>query len=309
MTWPSRPMGAAEDDDPTGVRALLAALPDPGPMPEDVAARVLARLADAHSGHSAAGDAHGGGAAAGDAHSGGPTAIGGTTEARSASQGRDSFSADVADDDTVDGHGLGSPDEEWELATVLPFETVVQPRTTRGSRRPPRWLMVGGAVATVGAVLIGATAVYRGLTSDSSLSASVQQRDAASGSAAPLNAGGGQLINGQAVHVQMSGRAYSEAALTRQAQEILENPSAEVVLPVADANKIGPIATPDGLTSCITTLGEDDADQVGVDMATYAGQAAAVIVVVTAGNKQVFAVAPSCTQGDPQILVGPLPMT
>ncbi|MGB8382538.1 MAG: hypothetical protein WCG47_15060, partial [Dermatophilaceae bacterium] len=68
MTWPSRPMGAAEDDDPTGVRALLAALPDPGPMPEDVAARVLARLADAHSGHSAAGDAHGGGAAAGDAH-------------------------------------------------------------------------------------------------------------------------------------------------------------------------------------------------------------------------------------------------
>ena len=169
--------------------------------------------------------------------------------------------------------------------------------------------MVGGAAATVGAVLIGATAVYRGLTSDSSLSASVQQRDAASGAAAPLNAGGGQLINGQAVHVQMSGRAYSEAALTRQAQEILENPSAEVVLPVADANKIGPIATPDGLTSCITTLGEDDADQVAVDMATYAGQAAAVIVVVTAGNKQVFAVAPSCSQGDPQILVGPLPMT
>lgn len=302
MTWPSRPMGAAEDDDPTGVRALLGALPDPGPMPEDVAARVLARLADAHSGGSAASDAHRGSAAT----------SGGTTGARSASGGRDVFSADVADGDPVDGHSLGSPDEAWELATVLPFETVetvAQPRTPTGSRRPPRWLMVGGVAATVGAVLIGATAVYRGLTSDSSLSASLQQRDAASGAAAPLNAGGAQIINGQAVHFQMSGRAYSEAALTRQAQEILENPTAEVVLPVADATKIGPVATPDGLTSCITTLGEDDADQVAVDMATYAGQAAAVIVVVTAGNKQVFAVAPSCTQGDPQILVGPLPMT
>ena len=222
MTWPSRPMGAAEDDDPTGVRALLGALPDPGPMPEDVAARVLARLADAHSGGSAASDAHRGSAATSQAHRGSAATSGGRTGAGSASEGPDVFSADVADGDPVDGHSLGSPDEAWELATVLPFETVetvAQPRTPTGSRRPPRWLMIGGAAATVGAVLIGATAVYRGLTSDSSLSASLQQRDAASGAAAPLNAGGAQIINGQAVHFQMSGRAYSEAALTRQARD------------------------------------------------------------------------------------------
>lgn len=33
------------DDDPTGIRALLAALPDPGPMPQDLVERIGARLA------------------------------------------------------------------------------------------------------------------------------------------------------------------------------------------------------------------------------------------------------------------------
>ena len=219
MTWPSRPMGAAEDDDPTGVRALLAALPDPGPMPEDVTARVLARLADAHSGGSAAGDAHRGGAAASDAHSGGAATIGGTTGAGSASQGGTRSVPMWLTTTPLTVTAWGARTRSGSLPPCCPSRrSDVQPRTPRGSRRPPRWLMVGGAAATVGAVLIGATAVYRGLTSDSSLSASLQQRDAASGVAAPLNAGGGQLINGQAVHFQMSGRAYSEAALTRQAQ-------------------------------------------------------------------------------------------
>lgn len=281
MTWPSRPGGPAEDDDPTGVRALLAALPDPGPMPDDVAARVLARLADARD----------------DAVSRGGTAAGATGERADASE-------------ATDGHEMSGIEEEVELAAVLPFATleVAEPRSPRGSR-PPRWLIVAGAAAAVGVVLVGATAVYRGLATSSSLSASVQQRDSASGAAAPMLGGPGQTVNGHVVHVQMSGRAYTEAALTRQAQEILESPTAEVVLPVADAAKIGPIATPDGLTSCITTLGEGDADEVAVDMATYAGQSAAVIVVVTAAAKQVFAVLPTCSQGDPQILVGPLPMT
>jgi len=271
-------------------------------MPDDVAARVLARLADAYDGDAATR----GGAAAGSAGQRVDAARVLRTEADEAAAGG------PLDSGVKDGHGR-DVEEDVELAVVLPFatlETVTEPRTPRPGRRPPRWLMVTGAAATVGAVLIGATAVYRGLTTNSGLSASMQQRDATSGAAAPLpGAGGSQTINGHEVHFQMSGRAYTEAALTRQAQEILESPTAEVVLPAADAAKIGPIATPDGLTSCITTLGEGDADEVAVDMATYAGQSAAVIVVVTAGAKQVFAVLPTCSQGDPQILVGPLPMT
>jgi hypothetical protein len=107
----------------------------------------------------------------------------------------------------------------------------------------------------------------------------------------------------------MSGHAYTEAGLTREAQDILETPSAAVDLPVNDAARIGPVATAEGLASCLTTLGEESADQVAVDLATYAGQQALVVVVVKNGTKRVFAVAPGCSQGDPMILVGPLPMT
>ena len=35
----------AHEDDPTGIRALLASLPDPGPMPDDLVERIGARLA------------------------------------------------------------------------------------------------------------------------------------------------------------------------------------------------------------------------------------------------------------------------
>lgn len=41
---PRHPLPDADDVDPTGVRDLLAALPDPGPMPEDLVRRIEARL-------------------------------------------------------------------------------------------------------------------------------------------------------------------------------------------------------------------------------------------------------------------------
>ena len=34
------------EHDPTGMRDLLASLPDPGPMPEDLVARIMAALAE-----------------------------------------------------------------------------------------------------------------------------------------------------------------------------------------------------------------------------------------------------------------------
>ena len=33
------------DDDPTGMRALLSSLPEPGPMPADLVARITASIA------------------------------------------------------------------------------------------------------------------------------------------------------------------------------------------------------------------------------------------------------------------------
>lgn len=44
MSHPRDREPAAEDRDPTGVRALLSSLPDPGPMPHDLAERITASL-------------------------------------------------------------------------------------------------------------------------------------------------------------------------------------------------------------------------------------------------------------------------
>lgn len=277
MTWPHRPGQPTEDEDPTGVRALLAALPDPGPMPDDVAARVLARLSQVQL------EATGGG---GSVHEGRP--------------GPATTSVPLGD-----GREAG---EKSDLS-ALPFDAVYESRSPsgRGRRRPSR-LLIAGVAAGLVAIAVGGTAVFRGLSRDATMAGA--ERNAASGSQAPpLDPDSGQMVGGRPVHFQMSGHAYTEAGLVREAQDILEEPAAAVRLPVADAERFGPVATPDGLASCIATLGEDDADQLAVDMATYAGQSALVIVVVKTGTKQVFAVSPGCSQGDPMILVGPLPMT
>lgn len=45
MTAPKTPQGpSSPDEDPTGVRQLLASLPDPGPMPQDVTLRIESAL-------------------------------------------------------------------------------------------------------------------------------------------------------------------------------------------------------------------------------------------------------------------------
>lgn len=283
MTWPQRPGQPTEDDDPTGVRALLAALPDPGPMPDDVAERVLARLAQAE------------GEAQGELTSGGEHSGQAGRWAGPHGAALDSATADGAFD-ADDSQGL----------SVLPFETVVESRRPVRGRRPS-WPILGGVAAGLLAIAIGGGAVLSALNRESP--AASAERNASGSAAAPLAADSGQQVGGRPVHVQMSGHAYTEAGLTREAQDIIEAPAAAVSLPVADATRIGPVSTPEGLASCLTTLGEDDADQLAVDLATYAGQSALVVVVVKAGTKHVFAVAPGCSQGDPMILVGPLPMT
>ena len=48
-TRPSPPGQPDPDDDPTGVRALLASLPDPGPMPADLVSRITASIAAEHA--------------------------------------------------------------------------------------------------------------------------------------------------------------------------------------------------------------------------------------------------------------------
>lgn len=59
MDTPQTPRGSSSpesDDDPTGVRALLSSLPDPGPMPDDVTVSIRAALAREQSRRGTAAD-------------------------------------------------------------------------------------------------------------------------------------------------------------------------------------------------------------------------------------------------------------
>jgi hypothetical protein len=60
VTTRHTPPGPPEpDEDPTGVRALLSSLPDPGPMPPDLVARISASIAAEHAARAAAGGSSG----------------------------------------------------------------------------------------------------------------------------------------------------------------------------------------------------------------------------------------------------------
>jgi hypothetical protein len=110
------------------------------------------------------------------------------------------------------------------------------------------------------------------------------------------------------LHIERSTRGYTSATLTGLSSDMLEHPGPEVTFPATEAPNIGPIATATGMATCLRTLGEDDADNVYVDVATYEGQPAAVIVAVSGRLKEIYVVERSCTQGDPHILTGPVPL-
>lgn len=59
VTQRHTPPGSPDpEDDPTGMRALLSSLPDPGPMPEHLVSRITASLAAEQAGRYAAGSPH-----------------------------------------------------------------------------------------------------------------------------------------------------------------------------------------------------------------------------------------------------------
>lgn len=294
MTWQLRPDDADSDVDTTGVRALLAGLPDPGPMPDEVVARILRRLADE-------------GAVAGP-----PVARGVAIEEDGAGQAR---AVDVAG-----GGGGGHGVDALGLGEVVTLDER-RSQGRAGGRR--RWLALGSAAAGVAAVALAGTVLLQGARQQSS-TASVQSRT-------ELGAGdtgrreSGATAAAARVRIVSTGTAYQAATLARTAQALVVDldssaaDSGEAVGPAqptestesasrAPAGDL-PIASPGGLAACLATLGEADADQVTADVATLNGAAAVVIVTIKGGLKQVYAVDPGCSRGDPMILAGPLPMT
>ncbi|MDQ6716239.1 MAG: hypothetical protein M3Z83_09030, partial [Actinomycetota bacterium] len=75
-----------------------------------------------------------------------------------------------------------------------------------------------------------------------------------------------------------------------------------------DAASAGLLVTSAGVDGCVAALGEGGAAAVSIDIATYAGQPAAIVVVTRDGRASAYAVQRDCASGDPQIIHPAVPV-
>jgi hypothetical protein len=237
-----QPGSPLPDDDPTGVRALLGSLPDPGPMPDDLVARITASIA-------------------------------------------------------------AEREHRADVRHLAP-------------RRRPLWRTVG--IAAAAAVVLGlggasllsntpAADVAGLLSSNGNDSSAGAGRDtSAEGAPSPSNGarGSGRIV----VTVHHSERAYSTAAFAGQATDMLASPGAPMSPGAAESPSLGPIATEQGVLSCLAALTDETFSQVTADLGTFDGAPAAVLVVTTGTGHTAYAVQRHCTSGTPALLSGPTPV-
>lgn len=110
------------------------------------------------------------------------------------------------------------------------------------------------------------------------------------------------------LHIQVSSTDYTAGDLPAQARQLLSSPSAPLEVLAAEAPTLGPIATEVGLLSCLRAHALPTDVPVHVDLATYEGQPAAVIVVTQADGSTVRVVERTCTEAAPEALTEPVPV-
>lgn len=108
------------------------------------------------------------------------------------------------------------------------------------------------------------------------------------------------------VHVQVSTAAYTQDGLVAGAQTLIASPGPDAS--VGDAPSAGPLVTQAGAASCVDALGASDAGAVSIDVATYEGQPAAIVVVRRSDATAVYAVQRDCGDGDPGVIQDAVPV-
>ncbi len=247
------------DDDPTGMRALLSGLPDPGPMPEHVVHRIHASLA--------------------------------------------ALAAEHADPPVPVAPGRAAPSDEVPFAGPHGLGDL---NAARGRRATPRWLpwaAAAGLVAVAGGGLaLGAggqsvTAAFQGSSADS-VAAGARANAAAEDAKAATAA--------FATVIVMSNQGWTDAGLTAAASSLLDSTAASMAPLASESPSIGPIGTPLGARDCASALGVAPDARVIVDLGTYAGRPAALVVASTSdGQHTAYLVGRQCRQGSPELVAGP----
>jgi hypothetical protein len=170
-----------------------------------------------------------------------------------------------------------TPEPTTTAATVVPLESAPSARR----RRP--WM----AVAAAAAVLVGGGVVVSQLlppssgSDSSSAGAALQDKSAAS-----------RGLSGEAageVRAIASGTNYTRAKIASQVDQAQGQ---------ATDSATGLLGTPAGLAGCLSALGTPSARPQLVDLATFEGKPAAVIVLPGQdGGREIWVVSPTCSPG------------
>ncbi len=255
------------EHDPTGMRALLANLPDPGPMPDDLVARITAALSAEVAAEAGTGAGTGAGATASAAPS--PPATGATAAVVPIRRRR---------------FGLRHLGVAAAVVAALGLGGVVLSTTPNA------------LTASIGA---------GGADSKAASAGRAETLGADSGAAAPRAAlvppaGSGQVV------VVMSGRSYAIAELAAGARALADASGEPLPTLSAESPGIGPIGTPLGARACADALGAPADAGLLVDVAEVDGRPAAVLVADTPAGRSAYAVERSCTTGTTGTVSGPV---
>lgn len=295
-------MSSRHDDpiehDPTGIRDLLAELPDPGPMPTDLVARISAALADeARTRLDAAGPRL---TAAGEQRR--PVEVD-RLESPRAPEPTPSFRHSGGDDDAAVAAG--------GVAKLRPAS---------------RWRGIPIAAAVVGAVGLGGAVAISGIgqspegSAEGSPAARSSDRRTIDQRLAPQTQPGpspdtGAVDGPDVIDVQVisTGVRYRVDTLGANARFIAGRTAARpatgpVPADVAGA-AAGAVATPAGARRCAEALGSATWSAIVVDVTTVDERPAAVLVATSvSGSVTAYAVERSCVPGAPGIIGGPVPV-
>lgn len=321
MTTPEPQGHASHEDDPTGVRALLSSLPDPGPMPPELVERITASLAEEQQERV-------------------PTtapenvaAFHGATEP--AAREREAMPGDRTATGAGDRNRLRTVLAlAGAAATVLAVATVGVVMTSTGEPTVPSAAQFdatddaeegaddegaddegadadGGAGQESGDQGSGSLGSDDGASDGQGSEAPAERLESDGENSAQSGTRGGLLTEApglDSVHIQMSGTTYTSDGFAQQAAHLL-SPTGEPLrsLPV-EAAELGPVATPVGLAQCLENLGSqvlDSPEQVNAELASFDGEPAVIVVMTQGAKSQAWAIGRDCTEGAVPVMEGP----
>lgn len=259
------------EHDPTGMRELLASLPDPGPMPEDLVARITAALAE---------------------------------ESRAAHGSLSSQAARVVDAPlaAADAGSVVPLRPRRPMLRHFGVAAAVVTAIGLGGAALGAWpSSLTGPIAA----LSGSSSA----DSEAGAAPAAGTDAADKGFGTEQGAGAGDLsaaarVDG--VTVVMSGVDHASDALGAAAAALLSASYSTATPLTAESPGIGPIATEIGARTCADALGISPEAGILVDVSNVDGAPAAVLIATADGTRTAYAVSRSCTTGSPMLIAGPI---